>query len=111
APGRYLSTEKNENRVYESVRTWAYAAAAGEQVRDQWPLNHFENEQYHLRVYGPNGFYRELIGDENDPDITVELEYERKRRDPKKLTGNIVLKLVNADPSRRCEMVITDNAY
>jgi len=69
APGRYLSPEKNENRVYDSVRTWAYAAAAGEQAADQWPLDHFEHGQYHLRVYGPNGFYREFTGDENDPDL------------------------------------------
>ncbi|HRE51392.1 MAG TPA: phospholipase C, phosphocholine-specific [Flavitalea sp.] len=111
APGRYLSPEKNENRVYDSVRTWAYAAAAGEQAADQWPLDHFEHGQYHLRVYGPNGFYREFTGDENDPDLTVELEYERERRNPGKLTGNIALKLVNLNPSRSYEIVITDNAY
>ena len=111
APGKYLSPGKNENGIYDTVRTWAYAAAAGEQTADQWPLDHFEDGRYHLRIYGPNGFYRELMGDENDPDVAIELEYERSRRNLKKLTGNILLKLSNPDPSRSYEIVITDHAY
>lgn len=31
----------------------------------QWPLSSFENKEYHLRVYGPDGFYREYQGDGN----------------------------------------------
>ena len=41
-----------------SVRN--YAVLAGDQVRDNWPLTN--QSDYHFRVYGPNGFFREFRG-------------------------------------------------
>ncbi len=48
--------------TFELNRSWNYTVAAGYQTTAQWALEDFENKGYHLRVYGPNGFYREFAG-------------------------------------------------
>ncbi|MEQ9102731.1 MAG: phospholipase C, phosphocholine-specific [Imperialibacter sp.] len=68
APGKYLNQVTN---TFEPVKTWAFAVKAGDEIEYQWPLDNFENGQYHLRVYGPNGFFREFAGNEgNGVDVT-----------------------------------------
>ena len=44
-----------------------YAVTAGNSLHDSWLLSDFENNNYHLQVYGPNGFFREFKGNTNDP--------------------------------------------
>jgi phospholipase C len=60
-------------------------------LRDVWQIADFEKEQYHLRVYGPNGFYREFIGNNQDPELTVQCGYERDNLS----IGNVVIRLIN----------------
>lgn len=43
-------------------RTWAFAVPAGESLTHSWPLDHFPDGRYHLRVHGPNGYWREFKG-------------------------------------------------
>ena len=109
APGKYMQ-DKNGASVMDSVRTWAYTAKAGDTLADSWPLNEFESGNYHLRVYGPNGFLREFTGSEADPQLNVVCEYQRSFTDSKKATGNIELKLQNQG-SKPFTVEITDNAY
>ncbi len=54
-----------------SVRN--YAVTAGDRLADSWQVPDFDNHQYHLQVYGPNGFFREFKGNDQDPylDISV----------------------------------------
>src|SRR5690606_6726066 len=59
AAGNYRN---NETGKFEPVRTWAFAVRPGDELEYRWPLQSFENGQYHLRVYGPNGFFREFAG-------------------------------------------------
>jgi phospholipase C len=101
APGKYLT---------EDLRTWAYTAKAGDTLTDEWPLTDFENSHYHLRVYGPNGFFREFKGSANDPALDVVCEYQPNHMDKKKLTGNIELSLNNSG-SHQQTVQITDHAY
>lgn len=101
APGNYLN---------EDVRTWAYAAKAGDTLNDEWPLADFGNSNYHLRVYGPNGFYREYQGNAADPELTVNCNYQTAYTDNSKLTGNIALSLQNTG-KKPYNVLITDNAY
>lgn len=105
APGKYLSADK---ATYEAVRTWAYAVKAGDSLTDSWPLQSFENGLYHLRVYGPNGFYREFAGNENEPLVNVECGYEQKG---KAFTGNVSLRLNNLDNTHVYTVEVTDHAY
>ncbi|MBN7812101.1 phospholipase C, phosphocholine-specific [Algoriphagus sp. H41] len=59
APGKYRNAQTGE---WESARSWDFAVKAGDALEYRWPLENFENQEYHLRVYGPNGFYREYSG-------------------------------------------------
>jgi phospholipase C len=108
APGKYR--KENDPASYESVRTWAYTVKSADRIEDNWPMDAFENDQYHLRVYGPNGFFREFTGDAVDPLIEVLCEYETKSGSKNKLTGNIALKLLNSG-DRPYTVEITDNGY
>jgi phospholipase C len=109
APGKYLQ-EKDGEQILDDVRAWAYTAIAGDTLIDGWPLNEFENSDYHLRVYGPNGFFREFKGNAADPDIDVTCEYQRSLTDTKKLSGNIELKLHNLSSSDHT-IEVTGHAY
>jgi phospholipase C len=109
APGKYLQ-EKDNQQVMDNVRTWAYTVTAGDSLADNWPLNEFENGNYHLRVYGPNGFFREFKGNAVDPNIEITCEYQRGLSDSKKLNGNIELKLHNLSHQQHT-IEITDHGY
>jgi len=113
APGKYLSIETidGQDKVFEPVRTWHYAVTAGDSLNDEWPLSEFEDNNYHLRVYGPNGFFREFIGSINDPLLQISCGYQASRLSQKALTGNVELKITNLDPGHPVDLKITDNGY
>lgn len=89
---------------YEVNRNWNYTVAAGYKLEDKWNLGDFENNSYHLRLYGPNGFYREFKGNENDPAIEIACQYT------KKTSGNVELIIGNTG-EKSYELEISDNAY
>lgn len=98
APGKYGDDE---------VRSWDYTVAAGDELKDHWRITDFANEYYHLRVYGPNGFFREFRGNKKDAAIDVKLKYEEKNKKP---TGKIILQITNND-KRSQTVMIADNSY
>ena len=102
APGKYRSSD---------VHFRSYAVAAGDSLMDSWPLDAFENELYHLRAYGPNGFLREYKGNAADPHIEPVFEYELNAAKKKSLTGNVILKVINLDTDHKYEIEIKDHAY
>jgi phospholipase C len=102
APGKYGN---------ERVRLWAYAVAPGDLVQDKWVVDNFEKGIYHLRVYGPNGFFREFIGDVNDPVADMTCRYQPGSTDPKQLTGNIEMDIAIPDVSHPLTVRIKDNAF
>ncbi|MDQ2656633.1 MAG: DUF756 domain-containing protein, partial [Bacteroidota bacterium] len=83
APGNYRNKETGK---FESVKTWAFAVKAGSELEYEWPVESFEGEQYHLRVYGPNGFYREFKGEK---DTVIPVQVEPGGRDSGKLKVNV----------------------
>ena len=101
APGIYKNA---------AVETWAYTATAGDTVADKWAVSDFENGNYHLQVYGPNGFFREFTGNSNDPAIEILCDYEHSKVNAKKLTGNILVKIKN-DSGKALAIEIADNSY
>ncbi len=101
APGTY----KNDK-----FRVWDYTVNPGSEVGDKWLISDFEKGIYHLKVYGPNGFYREFKGDSNDPLAGVGCRYEQGKTATKKFTGNLVFQLMN-DGTQPLTIEITDNAY
>jgi phospholipase C len=89
APGNY----KTDNGAsFEAARSWSYAVKAGDVITPQWPVAAFEQGRYHLRVYGPNGFYHECRGDAGDPALEVSCTYEHHGS---RLSGDMVVLLHN----------------
>ncbi|HUQ67495.1 MAG TPA: phospholipase C, phosphocholine-specific [Flavitalea sp.] len=91
-PGKYRD---------EIVKAWSYAVKAGDTLKPEWKLSDFENGNYHLRVYGPNGFYREFQGNVNDPEIIITCNADR---------GSLQIKVKN-NSHQPVELRITDNSY
>ncbi|MBP9902170.1 MAG: phospholipase C, phosphocholine-specific [Verrucomicrobia bacterium] len=100
APGNVPVAGKTAMR-FENGPTWAYAVAAGDQLADQWLLGDFDNATYHLRVHGPNGFYREFRGGADDPALDVKFD---------SAAPNARLRLVNRE-SRPVTIQVDDLAY
>lgn len=94
----------------EICRNWSFAVIAGDTLSYNWPVDSFEDGKYHLRVNGPNGYYREFIGNRNNPDLTVSVVYEHIRGN-KKLSGNVVLEIVNKNASKDYAIAIKDLGY
>lgn len=93
APGNYLN---NETNIFESVKTWAFAVKSGDSISYEWPISDFENGLYHLRVYGPNGFYREFKGLPTSSKIEVGAKPDLKN---KKVSDELELKFKNTSSS------------
>nr|WP_256377504.1 phospholipase domain-containing protein [Pontibacter sp. SGAir0037] len=106
APGTY----KRANAVEEQMANWSFAVKAGDRLVNTWPVDAFGSNNYHLRVYGPNGFFREFIGNAQDPAVEISCDYERSRINKKRLAGNIELKIVNTSKTP-FTLNITDHAY
>jgi phospholipase C len=105
APGRHRAADSSD---FVSGRTWAYAVRAGDRLPDSWPLAGFPEEAYHLRVHGPNGFYREFRGSAADPAIGIALEPARNAGG---LTGELVLVLTSAGPPDGLTVRLDDLGY
>ncbi|GAA4395833.1 phospholipase C, phosphocholine-specific [Nibrella viscosa] len=93
--------------VYEilenDVNVRSYTVAAGDTLTDSWTGAH------PLRVYGPNGFYREFAGGRQQPAIEVACVYPKNART--QFTGDVSIQLKNTDPGRSYQVQILDNAY
>lgn len=54
---------------------WSFATSAGKSITYDWSLAEFRQDTYHLAVHGPNGYYRQYIGDSNFSGIHIEQRY------------------------------------
>jgi phospholipase C len=109
APGkvRAAAPDRDGTPRWDNVRVWNYAVAAGKTLQAEFPLADFENDRYFLRVYGPNGFYRELLGTAADPLLAVRVETELLQG---KATGNLLITLT--DLGQKSPLVkLMANAY
>lgn len=107
----YAPVKYSDDRSKDEIcRNWAFGVKAGDRLNYNWPLDSFENGKYHLRVHGPNGFYREFQGNRNDPKIKVSTVYESSGVNREKLTGNLKLNLVNND-NKAHTFTMSDNSY
>ncbi|HAE69647.1 MAG TPA: phospholipase C, phosphocholine-specific, partial [Sphingobacterium sp.] len=91
----------------EELRSWDYSVAAGDELMDDWRMADFDSKSYHLRVYGPNGFYREFKGNLFNPKLKFTCHYELNGLKP---TGNVVVSIENMD-SKVHHISIVDNNY
>ena len=94
-------------RKKDNMHVTSYAVLPGDNIKDLWNINDFENSNYHISVHGPNGFFREFKGNNNDPLINIACNYQHEVNDPKKLTGNIEISFQNENNKNTIE--ITDH--
>lgn len=113
APEEYLTleSEKTGKKAFEPVRAWHFAVKPGDTLSYNWPLSSFKDKGYLLRVYGPNGFFREFKGNAEDPKLQIDCEFQRTGILKNKLTGHIEVTISNTDDSRSHEVEIKDNGY
>ncbi|ANH81005.1 phospholipase C, phosphocholine-specific [Niabella ginsenosidivorans] len=102
----YAPVNYKEGDAAEVCRNWSFAVKAGDALQYEWPVRSFDNNSYHLRIHGPNGFYREFKGTADDPDFELGCAYETDNKG--KPTGNLLLKLNSSAP---VSIEIADNAY
>jgi phospholipase C len=103
----YAPVKFNDGTKEEISRNWHFAVAAGDSLDHSWPVNAFADDQYHLRVHGPNGFYREFTGNKDNPLVKISCDYEKNGA---KLSGNLLVNITNND-SKALSIRINDNAY
>lgn len=111
APGNYLQDVQGGEPAFLPVKTWPIAVQKGDTLAYKWPLAHFEGDGYHLRAYGPNGFFREFMGLKTNPDLHILCGYQKKRGLPKTLSGHVELKISNTSPKKNHAITVVDHAY
>lgn len=71
-------------------------------------MSGFEGGQYHLRVYGPNGYFREFAGNAQEPAVNIRCRYVLGKNG--KPTGDVELTTINHS-KKAMTVQVTDNAY
>ncbi|GAA4435632.1 phospholipase C, phosphocholine-specific [Ravibacter arvi] len=92
----------------EELAVWNFAVKAGDTLKQTWNLADFDGEEYHLRVYGPNGFFREFAGSARDTDATVSCAYVQDKEG--RLTGDLEVTVRNGE-AKEISVTLVDNAY
>jgi phospholipase C len=92
----------------EVLRVWNYAVKAGDTLTESFKLTGFESGRYHLRVYGPNGYFREFAGNAQDQEVTISCGYVLDKKG--KPTGDVELVSVN-NGKKSLKLHIADNSY
>ena len=103
APFNVYAPGKSDHNYLRS-----YAVAPGDVLKDHWELKEFANGVYHLAIHGPNGFFREFIGDRQDPFLEIQYEYSNTKK--KKLFAGLEIKIKNSG-SNSVEMEFIDLSY
>jgi phospholipase C len=92
------------------VKVRNYAVEAGQTLADSWALADFEGGRYYLRVYGPNGFFREFKGGVNDPLAELNIHYSREPSNPGQFTGGVEISANNLDGQQTLAIDIQNHA-
>ncbi len=100
ATGR-LGAESVETEI---GRSWDYAVAPGDRLVGEWPFADFEGGVCHLRVHGPNGFYREFRATALEPVVAVTVRQAGA-------TEKLILKCENRSPQKQLSLRVEDMAY
>jgi phospholipase C len=92
----------------EVLRVWNYAVKAGDTLTETFKLAGFEGGDYHLRVYGPNGYFREFAGNAQEPEVKVSCGYVLDKKG--KPTGDVEL-IADNRGKKPMALRVTDNSY
>lgn len=102
APGRPDKTGLDP-AAFEHGKTRAYTAPAGGSVSGDWSFDRFVDGLLHLRVHGPNGFFREFRTTASDSNVEISLTPPGSSGAPLFLTianhGSASVKVTVDDPT------------
>ncbi|SEN15624.1 phospholipase C [bacterium A37T11] len=110
APNNYLQTNPEGGKTFLPVKTWSFAVKPGDKLTYRWPIDHFEESKYHLRVYGPNGFFRELKGHAADPMLVVTTIEDILFSNTRSATIRVGLQIKNL-ADKTLHVVLKDHVY
>lgn len=92
---------------WEAGRVWAFAVAAGDRLQAAFPFGDFADGRCHLRVHGPNGFFREFSAAADDPPLEISLAAQVDAQG----AAQAAMTLKNLDPARSVSAVLEDVSY
>lgn len=87
-----------------------YAISPGDVLKDTWDMDLFDAGEYHLKVHGPNGFYREYMGAENTPKVRAEVRTGRSGQGSK-ATPRLQIRLKNLGNRQKHQLMLTHHGY
>lgn len=87
----------------------SYAVKAGDVIKDVFEP-HGADRVHHLKVYGPNGFFREFRTSFNAILSLVDFQCAYEKDKKNNLTGNVVITIVN-NSTGYLDFKLVDNAY
>jgi phospholipase C len=79
-----------------------YTVEAGKQLSDEWDLKD-KSQQYHLEVFGPNGYFQSFKGSAVGEEPLVRIEYDHK-------VGGLSIYCENRG-KETIQLEVKDNAY
>jgi phospholipase C len=95
----------------EALQNRHYAVTAGGNITSDWSLTSFEKGKYHIRVYGPNGFFREFAGNTAEPPVSVHCRYATVKGNAAQLSGRLELQVENHNKGQAYTIELVDHAY
>lgn len=104
-PSRFRNHNAN-HREFAKGLARSYAVHPDDRLTDSWSLGDFENGHYHVRVHGPNGFFREFRGSATDPALEISLETESEQSK----TASGAIRFINRGP-RSLQVNFRDLSY
>jgi phospholipase C len=104
-----MSTPKKYKGV--NGKYWNYAVKAGDTLKETISIKDFDEQEYDLRILGPNGFYRHFTGKQNQSKKHISVKPQVNGLLSKSFTGNIVVYLENKEEGKALNFQIVDNSY
>lgn len=93
------------------VKIRNYAVKAGDRLQDEWNAGDFVESRRQVRVYGPNGFFREFVGSADDPRAQVEVRFRPFAGVADKLTLSLEIQVTSLESRNDLTVLVSDNAY
>ena len=84
-----------------------YAVAPGKAVDDSWDLSLFGGGEYHIRVYGPNGYFREFRGTKDESLLTATFVSPTLNIEPE----NVAVAVTAPGSAAELTLSVTDHSY
>lgn len=59
----------------KAITNWSFAVKPANKLTYDWALDSFENGVYEIELLGPNGFLRGFKGNQDDPNVSLTINY------------------------------------